>query len=116
MNANEQLEPTVLVIFGGTGDLAWRKLVPALFDLSRDLSLPTHFSVIVLGRGKLTEDKLRQRLREGVNQFSRLGKVKAEEWNQFAKNVHYLQGDYKKLQTYSTLKNQCTKAGKGMGG
>jgi glucose-6-phosphate 1-dehydrogenase len=115
MNVNEQLEPTVLVIFGGTGDLAWRKLVPALFDLSRDLSLPTHFSVIVLGRGKLAEDKLRQRLREGVNQFSRLGKVKAEEWNQFAKNVHYLQGDYKKLQTYSTLKDQCTKLEKEWG-
>ena len=109
MNVNDQLEPTVFAIFGGTGDLAWRKLVPALFDLSRDRSLPPHFSVIVLGRGKLAEDKLRHHLRDGVRKFSRRGKVKAEKWNQFANHVHYLQGDYKKLQTYSTLADQCTK-------
>jgi glucose-6-phosphate 1-dehydrogenase len=66
MSVNDQLEPTVFAIFGGTGDLAWRKLVPALFDLSRDRSLPPHFSVIVLGRGKLAEDKLRRHLRDGL--------------------------------------------------
>jgi glucose-6-phosphate 1-dehydrogenase len=115
MNVNDQLEPTVFAIFGGTGDLAWRKLVPALFDLSRDRSLPPHFSVIVLGRGKLAEDKLRRHLRDGVREFSRRGKVKAEKWNQFANHVHYLQGDYKKLQTYSTLADQCTKLEKEWG-
>jgi glucose-6-phosphate 1-dehydrogenase len=115
MNVNDQLEPTVFAIFGGTGDLTWRKLVPALFDLSRDGSLPPHFSVIVLGRGKIAEDKLRHHLREGVSQFSRRGKVKAEKWNQFANHVHYLQGDYKKLQTYSTLGDQCAKLEKEWG-
>src|ERR1700690_2028956 len=96
INLNDQLDPTVLVIFGGTGDLTWRKLVPALFDLSWDRSLPSQFSIIVLGRGKLAQDKLRNHLREGVSQFSRRGKVKAEQWNQFANHVHYLQGDYNK--------------------
>ena len=41
--ANDQLEPTVFVIFGGAGDLTWRKLIPALFDLSQDRSMPARF-------------------------------------------------------------------------
>jgi len=45
---NDQLEPTVFVIFGGAGDLTWRKLVPALFDLSQDRSLPAQFAIIVI--------------------------------------------------------------------
>ena len=44
MKTNDQLEPTVFVIFGGAGDLTWRKLVPALFDLSQDRSMPADFS------------------------------------------------------------------------
>ena len=43
MKTNDQLEPTVFVIFGGAGDLTWRKLVPALFDLSQDRSMPANF-------------------------------------------------------------------------
>ena len=56
MKTNDQLEPTVFVIFGGAGDLTWRKLVPALFDLSQDRSLPAQFAVIVVDRIKLGDD------------------------------------------------------------
>ena len=109
MTEENQLQPTVFAIFGGTGDLTWRKLIPALFDLSRDRSLPVNFAIIVLGRGKITDDKLRNHLHEGVNQFSRRGKGKDEEWNQFARHIHYMQGDYQELQTYLNLGDQCTK-------
>ncbi|MDD5759298.1 MAG: glucose-6-phosphate dehydrogenase [Desulfobulbaceae bacterium] len=115
MKINEQLEPTVFVIFGGTGDLAWRKLMPALFDLFLDRRLPQLFSVIVLGRGKLADDELRHHLREGVSQFSRLGKVEIGQWKQFADQLQYLQGDYDKPETYSTLENQCTRRDKEWG-
>jgi glucose-6-phosphate 1-dehydrogenase len=46
---NDQLEPTVFVIFGGASDLTWRKLVPALFDLSQDRSLPAQCAIIAMG-------------------------------------------------------------------
>ena len=46
MQTNDQLQPTVFVIFGGAGDLTWRKLVPALFDLSQDQSMPADFAII----------------------------------------------------------------------
>ena len=47
---NDQLEPTVFIIFGGAGDLTWRKLVPALFDLTQDRSMPANFSIIAVDR------------------------------------------------------------------
>ncbi len=107
MTAKDQLEPTVFAIFGGAGDLTWRKLVPALFDLSHDRSMPPRFAVIAVDRVDLDDDTLRRRLHEGVNKFSRRGKVKADEWNEFAKHIHYQQGDFKKLQTYTLLGEQC---------
>ena len=109
MKTNDQLEPTLFAIFGGMGDLTWRKLVPALFDLSRDRSLPADFSIIAVDRVQLNEEKLRQHLRDGVKKFSRQGSVRAGEWSDFANHIHYQQGDFQKLQTYATLGKQCAK-------
>ena len=107
MKTNDQLESTVLIIFGGNGDLAWRKLVPALFDLFQDHSLPSNYAVIVVGRGACSDEKLRRRFHDGVNQFSRTGKVKAGQWNGFASHIHYLQGEFSNLRTYAALSKQC---------
>ena len=108
MKPTDQLEPTVFVIFGGAGDLPWRKLEPALFDLSQDRSMPADFSVIAVDRIPMSDQKLRQRLHQGVNQFSRFGKAKDAAWNEFAKHISYQQGDFKKPQTYAALSAQCT--------
>ena len=108
MTADAQLEPTVFVIFGGAGDLAWRKLIPALFDLSQSQSIPAHFSIIAVDRVELSEDALRKRLHEGVKKFARCGKVDAKQWNGFAPHIRYLQGDFKGPATYSgLLSDQC---------
>ena len=115
LKASDQLEPTVFVIFGGAGDLTWRKLVPALFDLSQDRSMPADFSVIVVDRVNCSDEKLRRRLHDGVNQFSRFGKVRAAAWNQFARHIHYQEGDFKKLATYKALGKQCAKLEKEWG-
>jgi len=115
MKSNDQLEPTVFVIFGGAGDLTWRKLVPALFDLSRDHSMPAQFAIIAVDRNKLGDNALRHRLHDGVNRFSRLGKATEAAWNEFAQHISYQQGDFKKPQTYSALGAQCTKLEKKWG-
>ena len=99
MKPNDQLEPTVFVIFGGAGDLTWRKLVPALFDLAQDRSMPADFAIIAVDRVDLSDESLRRRLHEGVKKFSRQGKAKAREWGEFARHIRYQQGDFKKLQT-----------------
>jgi glucose-6-phosphate 1-dehydrogenase len=115
MKTNDQFEPTVFAIFGGAGDLTWRKLVPALFDLSQDRSLPPCFSIIAVDRVDFSDDKLRRRLHDGVKKFSSRGNVNAGEWNEFAQHIHYQQGDFKKLQTYTTLGERCTKLEKEWG-
>ena len=115
MKPNDQLEPTVFVIFGGAGDLTWRKLVPALFDLSQDRSMPADFAIIAVDRVDLSDESLRRRLHDGVKKFSRQGKAKAGEWREFARHIRYQQGDFKKLQTYTTLGEQCAKLEKEWG-
>ena len=107
MKVSDQLEPTVFVIFGGAGDLAWRKLVPALFDLFQNHDQPAKFAIIALDRTELSDEELRQRLHNGVDQFTRLGKVKADVWNHFASHIHYQRGDFKKQETYTSLADQC---------
>lgn len=107
MKTDDQLQPTVFVIFGGAGDLTWRKLVPALFDLSQDRSMPLDFAIIAVDRVDLNDEKLRRHLHEGVNKFSRRGKAKVDAWKQFAKNIYYRQGDFKKSQTYAAIGHQC---------
>jgi glucose-6-phosphate 1-dehydrogenase len=115
MKTSDQPGPTVFVIFGGAGDLTWRKLVPALFDLSQDQSMPAHFAIIAVDRVDLSDNKLRGRFHDGVKKFSRQGKTKAGAWSEFAKHIHYQQGDFKKLQTYKVLGDQCAKLEKEWG-
>jgi len=115
MKTNDQLEPTVFVIFGGAGDLTWRKLMPALFDLSQDRSVPANYSIIAVDRVDLSDEKLRRRLHDGVKKFSRQGKVKAAEWSEFARHISYQQGDFKKLQIYNILGEHCAKLEKEWG-
>jgi len=115
MKIAEQLEPTIFVIFGGAGDLTWRKLIPALFDLSQDRSLPAQFAVIAVDRVAFSDDSLRRRLHDGVNQFSRFGKAKAAAWNPFAAHIRYQKGDFKKPSTYTALGGQCARLEKEWG-
>jgi glucose-6-phosphate 1-dehydrogenase len=60
-------------------------------------------------RVELTDEKLRRRLQDGVRKFARQGTVKSSEWAEFARHIHYQQGDFKKLQTYTALGAQCAK-------
>lgn len=92
MNAHDQPEPTVFVIFGGTGDLVSRKLIPALFDLFLDHSMPDMFSIIAVGRAEMKTEELVQQFHDGVVQFSSPGRENSEAWQQFARHIIYHQG------------------------
>jgi len=107
MKTNAKLQPTVFAIFGGSGDLTWRKLAPSLFDLFQDLSMPPYFSIVALDRIELNDNDLRQRLRDGIEKFSRKGKVNDEVWSKFSKHIYYIKGDFTKSEIYSILKEKC---------
>jgi glucose-6-phosphate 1-dehydrogenase len=103
MKTNDPLEPTVFVIFGGGGDLTWRKLVPALFDLSQVRSLPANYSIIAVDRLAMSDEALRTRLHAGVNQFSRFGKART--FQRFAIGS----GDRPKRKTVSHFWRRCAR-------
>src|SRR5512147_1776401 len=100
------LEPTVLVIFGGMGDLAWRKLAPALYNLLLSQQLPGHFAVIGLDMKKESPDEFRSRLRDGASHFCACGGVDQKTWNEFARNLSYLSGDFADPAIYAALDKQ----------
>jgi len=108
MKRNIKLKPTIFAIFGGSGDLTWRKLVPSLFDLYQDLSMPSDFSIIALDRIKLNDKELHKRFRDGIERFSRKGKVADKVWSKFTRHIYYNQGDFTKSTIYTILKEQCS--------
>ncbi|HWD18001.1 MAG TPA: glucose-6-phosphate dehydrogenase [Verrucomicrobiae bacterium] len=99
--------PTIIVIFGGAGDLTWRKLIPSLFDLQRDKRMPAHFAIIAVDRVALTDQALRKRLLDGVKKFARPGKLNLTEWRRFAGHINYLRGDFQDPAIYTRLAADC---------
>ena len=99
-------EPTVFAIFGGAGDLAWRKLVPALFDLAHDRRMPPEFAVIAVDAADLDTADLRKRLHDGVNKNARQGEIKDEAWQEFGEKIKYLKGDFTKPEIYKRIHDE----------
>jgi glucose-6-phosphate 1-dehydrogenase len=80
MEDKKHSDPTVFIIFGASGDLTWRKLVPALYNLYLGGWMPEKFEVIGMSYDEMSDEKFQDHLKDGVNQFSRQGMVKDEEW------------------------------------
>ena len=101
-----ETQPTIFVIYGGTGDLSCRKLAPALYNLYLDGWMPARFSIIGTGRSSLSNEDFREKLLNGINQFSRSGKADPEKWNSFAKNIFYQPADNKNPESYASIAGQ----------
>jgi len=85
--------PCALVIFGASGDLTKRKLLPALFALASDGLLPAGFTVIGAGRTPLTDAEFRETMRDSVSRFSRVP-LRPDVWDGFAAGLHYVTYDH----------------------
>jgi len=109
MSLSSQHEPTVIVIFGASGDLTQRKVVPALYNLFLDHWLPERFALIGFARTSFMEASFREHLRQGVDQFSRHNKTNDEDWQAFAPHIHYMLADYSDPAAYTTLSDSLSK-------
>lgn len=96
--------PVSIVIFGASGDLTERKLVPSLFNLCRKDRLPERFRIVGYGNTEFTDDRFRAHLKEGLKEFASF-KYSEEEWERFAGNLAYLQGRYTDLADFKKLGN-----------
>jgi glucose-6-phosphate 1-dehydrogenase len=84
----------VVVIFGASGDLTKRKLIPALYNLALEKRLPERFAVVGYARSEMTHDDFREKMREAVKEFSRTGLKDKEVWDRFASTLYYVRGGY----------------------
>jgi len=102
--ANENKpDPSIIVIFGAGGDLTWRKLMPALFNLFIDQWLPDRFAILGIDAKEMGDADFRTRLFQGVTQFSRRGQPDESNWKEFAERIHYISADFADASMYTTL-------------
>lgn len=91
---HRQPDPCVLVIFGATGDLTARKLVPALYNLAHEGHLPTGFAILGYGRRAKSDEAFRAELRKAVAQHARFQPINPAIWDALASGIFYQQGEY----------------------
>jgi glucose-6-phosphate 1-dehydrogenase len=94
----------VLVIFGASGDLTKRKLIPALYNLALEKRLPERFAVVGYARSEMTHETFRDKMRDAVKEFSRTGLKDEDVWQQFASTLYYVRGGYEEADGYQKLK------------
>ena len=96
-------EPCVMVIFGATGDLTHRKLIPALYNLALEGFLPPGFSVVGFARRPKSDEQFREEMRAAVNQFSRRRPVDDSVWESFARGLFYCASTFDSPEGYTNL-------------
>ncbi len=96
-------DPGIFVLFGATGDLAHRKVVPALFQLWRTHLLPHEFTIVAVGRRPYTDAAFRDELKGALDKYSRVQPVDQETWDELAERIVYHRGDFNDPKTYSAL-------------
>ena len=101
-NMSKQPNTTTIVIFGASGDLTRRKLVPALFSLYRKERLPANYNIIGFAWTKWNTAEFRRRMRSGVDEFSQ-ETFSESDWATFVKRLHYISGSFTELDDYALL-------------
>jgi glucose-6-phosphate 1-dehydrogenase len=97
-----EVEPVTIVIFGGAGDLAHRKLLPALYNLHVDGLLPPQFAVVGISRRAMSDDAYRDFAKEGTDRFSRRQREDGP-WQTFAGSLFFQRGTIEDAATYRSL-------------
>jgi len=110
---HKNLDACTIVIFGASGDLTARKLIPALYHLFKEKLMPPDFRVVGFARREKTDASWRQELRTALDQFSRTKPVDDKVWSAFAEKVFYCQGDLTDDAAYKKLETQLTEFGSG---
>lgn len=95
--------PVVVVIFGASGDLTMRKLIPALYSLFCEGLLSSRFAVLGVARSELTDKTFRKKMFEAVKKFARRKIADTKQWEEFSGCLYYKCGNYDDPETYRQL-------------
>jgi glucose-6-phosphate 1-dehydrogenase len=96
-------EPCAVVLFGASGDLAKRKVIPAMYDLAIHNSLGSRYAIVGFARTHMSDEEFRTSTGEAAKTMSELGPIDAKEWGNFASCLYYQPGDYADPQAYQQL-------------
>jgi glucose-6-phosphate 1-dehydrogenase len=96
-------DPSILVLFGATGDLAHRKVVPALYQLWRTNLLPHEFVLLAIGRRPYDHDSFRAEIRKALEEYSRVLPLDTDAWESFAKRIWYERLDFDDPRAFDVL-------------
>jgi len=99
-------EASCLVIFGASGDLTQRKLIPALYSLAHEGLLPAGQSIIGFARPEYTDEAFRMAMRESCDKFARTRPIDDAIWENFARGLFYVQGEFGDGNAYERLKKR----------
>src|SRR6202021_108538 len=89
-------EPVTVILFGASGDLAKRKVIPAMYDLATHKALGSRYAIVGFSRTAMTDESFRSTIGEAAKTISEVGPIDPTQWNEFAGNLYYSQGDYGK--------------------
>ena len=95
-----------MVIFGATGDLTHRKLVPALYNLNKDGLLPGHFACVGFARRDKSNSDFRDEMKEGVEKYSRNKPIDPDLWDSFSEHLFYHRSEFDNDEGYESLKKK----------
>ena len=97
------IEPCILVIFGASGDLTARKLLPALYNLAREGQLPPQFAVVGFARREKSHQQFRDEMKQAVISFSRVKPLDEALWKNFQEQIYYHRSEFHEEEGYRTL-------------
>ena len=105
LQAHRSAEPAAMVIFGASGDLTERKIVPALYYLARERLLPPGFSIVGCSRTHFSHEQFREKMRHAVTEFLQLPSEESKAFTEgFGKGVFYIADNFGEAAAYGQLK------------
>ncbi len=105
------MEPFTMVIFGGSGDLSKRKLLPTLYHLCQEDALPEEYSIIGFASSERTDEEYRELIKKAVQEFGD-GSFDVKCWARFSRHLHYMSGRFDDENSYKTLSGRLEKISK----
>jgi len=101
-------EPCTVVLFGASGDLAKRKVIPAMYDLAIHDSFGPSYAIVGFARTQMNDESFRTTIGEAAKSISEVGPIDPKKWEDFASNLHYQAGDYSNPDAYAQLAKRLT--------
>ena len=100
---NVNAEPCTVVLFGASGDLAKRKVIPAMYDLALHNGLGPSYAIVGFARTPMNDDSFRSSIGEAAKTMSEVGPIDPKQWEEFSSNLHYHAGEYGNAEDFKKL-------------